>query len=104
MSELYKFVTSNKKFELVVKSEFLKKCPKPEDFTDHDLLTIYKVNQFFNNPMGPAITRLRDGYSEYWIDGKKLSEEEGKRIAHSHAFNSKLMNEVSDNPTPTETT
>lgn len=107
MSEISTIKLTNGSFTFVVKSEFLKKCvdPKtnvildPTALSVYDLLTIHKINQYFHNPSGPAIHKhLSKGkpvdVKEYWINGQKVSKEEGERIAHNHQFNDKLMNEV----------
>ncbi len=95
MSEVSTIDTKDGKWQFVVKSEFLKKCSNPAELSCRDLLTIHKINQFFHNPSGPAIVRKKDNMIEYWMDGLKLSEEEGKRIAHNFQFNNKLMDVVS---------
>ena len=96
MSESFKFTTVDGKFEMSVKSTFLKVCEKPSEVKLMDLLTVHRVNQYFHNTTGPAITRKRDNYMEYWLDGKKVSEEEGKRIEHEFNFNNKVMSIISD--------
>lgn len=100
MSEFYTFKTGDNKFQFTVKAEFLKKCENPTTVSIHDLLTVHKLNQYLHNTSGPAITRLRDNLMEYWVDGQKVSEEEGKRIEHNYKFNNKLMEEIT-NETPT---
>jgi hypothetical protein len=96
MSELFTFKPADQKFLLTVKSEFRNKCPNPEKLDTYELMTRYRLNQFLHNPVGPAIVRLKDNYIEYWLEGQKVSEEVGKRIAHNQEFASKLADIVDD--------
>lgn len=96
MNESHMFKTSDGKFEISVKSEFLSKVDKPETVDIYELMTKHKMNQFLHNTKGPAILRLKDGNSEYWINGHKLSDEEGKKVAHKNDFNNRLMTMVEE--------
>lgn len=86
----------NSMWEFSVKPDFLKKCANPTQVSVYDLLTVHKMTQYLNNPSGPAIWRKKDDVKEYWIEGQRLSKEEGERIAHNFQFNNKLMDIVSD--------
>lgn len=94
MSSVTSFVTNCGKYKFSVKAEFYKSCPNPTEYSIYDLMTKHKVNQYFHSTSGPALTRLKDMYEEYWVDGMKVSEEEGKRMAHNFKFNDKLMKEI----------
>lgn len=86
----------------VVKSEFLKKCSDPENYTCFDLNNKFHMYSFLHNPSGPAIVRNipnKKGYfgvhgdKEYWIDGKCMTKENpelAKRIEHNAYFTDKL--------------
>lgn len=96
MNELLTFTTADKRFTLTVKGSFQEKCP---DYTTHStyaLMTKYKINQFLHNPKGPAIVRLKDSYLEYWLDGLKVSQEVGEKIAHDYNFNNKFMEVIEE--------
>lgn len=96
MSEIHTFTTLDKDFTLTVKGEFLKNCPEPDKVKLVDLLTTHRATQYFHNPTGPAIIRHTDNHQEYWIDGRKVNDEEAKRISHTHKFNGKLMDIVNE--------
>lgn len=96
MGETYTFVTSDNHFTFTVKTEFLKGCANPHEFRAYDLMTQYKVNQYLHNPAGPAIMRNSDKFSEFWLNGRQVSKEEGEKIAHNFKFNNKLTAELAD--------
>jgi hypothetical protein len=64
--------------------------PKPEDVSYEQLMTDHQMASYLHNPHGPAIKILRNGYEEYWLDGKKCSEEIEKKIKHDLKFNDEL--------------
>lgn len=90
--EVHIFTEADKEVQFAVKTEFLKKCNNPQDFDAYNLLTKYQLAKFLHNPGGPAIVLLKSPEkAEYWLDGKKLSEEEGRKMAHNHEFNDRFV-------------
>lgn len=96
MSELHTFQSGDQRFQFTVKGDFLKKCPTPETVETYELMTKYKLNQFLHNPMGPAITRLKDNFVEYWLDGQLVPKEVGEKIAHNASFQTKLTDVINE--------
>lgn len=101
--DTYIFKTLNKKLNISVKSTFLNIIPNPESTNLNELLDIYNMASYYHNPNGPAIEfpiELRPTenhkffeneidfditwgkyfYREYWIDGKRLSDEETRKF------------------------
>lgn len=84
----------------VVKTEFLKKCPDPENYGCFDLNSKFFMYAHLHNPTGPAIVRhdaegpkTTHGGTEYWLDGKCLQIEDkalADKIAHNAYFADKL--------------
>lgn len=96
MNELHTFVSSDGRYKFTVKGDFLKKCPEPVKENVYDLMTKYKLNQYLHNPGGPAILRLADGHSDYWIDGVVVTKEEALKIQHSFDFKNEFMKEIQE--------
>lgn len=84
------FRTADGRYNLTVKEEFLTRCPEPTKIDTYKLMTEYKLNQFLHNPKGPAILRLKDNCPEYWINGQRVTKEEGERIEHEYEFGKKM--------------
>lgn len=96
MSELHTFFDKKKRFQFTVKKDFLEKCPNPETIADPELFTEYKINLYLHNEKGPAVTRMKDGFVLYWIEGKMLTKEEGERIAHIHDYTTRFNDMIKE--------
>lgn len=72
MNDTYTFQDKENKFEFTVRTRFLENCADPQNYNIHDLLTKFKLNQYFHNLEGPALIRFRDSVKEYWIDGIRV--------------------------------
>ena len=81
--ETYTFVSDNKIFKVTIKAEFLKIIPKPEEHVFHDLMTQHSMPQYLHNPNGPAMVVLTNGHEEYWIDGKRCTDEVAEKMKHT---------------------
>ena len=90
MTETYTFISDNKIFQTTIKSEFLKIIAKPETVPYEQLMTEHGMSQYLHNPHGPAVKVLRNNYEEYWLDGKKVSEEVEAKIKHNIKFHGEL--------------
>lgn len=67
MSDNYRFSDSGKKFDLYVHTDFLKVCPNPSEFDYKVLLEQYNMFWYLHRTDGPAVTRLKDGATEFWV-------------------------------------
>lgn len=94
MADVVTFKTKDSKFEISVKGEFLTQCPNPGNFDHVELITKFRIPEYFHNPSGPAIVRAKDGKTEYFINGKILTPEERKRMEHNVGFSEKLHDEL----------
>ena len=94
MSNLLTFESGDHRFRFTVKDDFLKRCPTPETIDVYELMTKYKLNQSLHNPKGPAITRLKDNHSEYWMDGQMVPKEVAEKMIHNNDFATKLLTEI----------
>jgi hypothetical protein len=96
MSDIYTFTTKDKKFQFSVKHVFYQRFANVNDFPIGDepvysLMTKYKMAEYLHNPSGPAIINKETGIMSYWINGKQLSEKDGKRIQHEADFNNNIQ-------------
>ena len=96
MSDTITFTTSDNKFQFTAKSDFLKRCPKPQEEDVYNLMTRYGLGQYIHSTTGPAVIINDENKKEYWINGKELSPEESAKIEHSHNFNSKLSDTLNE--------
>lgn len=94
MASTHTFKEAKGKFVFTVKSEFLQECPNPEQFSSYELITEKKLLPNLHNPVGPAIHALVKDIKEYWLNGNKLSDEEGKDMEHKAQFNKELLEEI----------
>jgi hypothetical protein len=95
MNELETFKTSDGRFQFTVKGTFLHKCwEHPSQYDAYDLNSKFHLSEYLHNPSGPAIVHLGSGQVEYWLNGKKLTDEEGAKISHDYKFNNKLMEDL----------
>lgn len=85
------FTSKEGKFRFTVMDSFFNSNAQPETLEIYDLLTTGRLLDFLHNPNGPAIIRLRDGRTEYWIEGNKLSSEEAEKMIQIQEFNNKLL-------------
>lgn len=89
MSDHYTFKDKDQRYELSVKTEFLQKCPKPEDYTAFELNEQFYMWKYLHNPDGPAIIRFdqkdKDDPTqprhEYWINGESYTYFHPDKIA-----------------------
>ena len=94
MNELFSFKTADGRFQFTVKGEFVRRCHNPNEYDSYDLMNQFYLSDFLHNPAGPAIIHLGSNIVEYWLNGKKLNDEEGKKISHDYNFNNKLMSDL----------
>lgn len=94
MNELFTFETNDKRFKFTVKAEFRTRCSNAHEMDVYDLMTKHQLASFLHNPGGPAIIHNVDGIMEYWLNGKKVSKEEGEKMAHNFQFNNELLTEI----------
>jgi hypothetical protein len=75
---IYKFKTkdsSGSNCELSVKTDFLNKCPNPEEHTAYELFDQFNVSNYLHNTEGPAFIDLGDNEEKYFINGKFFTKE-----------------------------
>lgn len=56
--------------EFVVKVEFLKTCPDPDNVMEYDLMDKHQIYNYLHNTEGPAFTHLVENLEGYFIDGE----------------------------------
>jgi hypothetical protein len=76
-------------FEFTIKKEFLA-IADPSKHSTHKLMTEFKVGNYLHNPFGPAITNLKNGYQEFWLEGKRAPADVAEKIKHQTNFNNDL--------------
>lgn len=96
MDETYTFRSEDGIFEVTIKAEFLKTVPNPTEYAFKDLMTQHNLAQYFHNPIGPAIRILKNGYEDYWLDGKQVSPEVAEKIKHGVKFNTTMDDILND--------
>lgn len=94
MEETLRFIGIDKKYEFVVKAEFAQLYPDYMTKKTYNLIADCKINNYLHNPSGVAITRFDNNQQEYWIDGKKLSDEESKLIKHKEEFDKNFFDTI----------
>lgn len=87
---VHKFLCMHKKIYYTVKKEFLEKIPDPSIVPPGELATKHNMMNFLHNEHGPAIHSTVQGYQEYWLNGKRCSEEDAERIKHNIKFNNEF--------------
>lgn len=88
--ETVTFRTQDNMFEITVKAEFLT-IVDPAKANTHQLLTEHKLGTYLHNPQGPALKHLKKDYEEYWLEGKKVQDQETiNKIKHSVKFASDM--------------
>lgn len=100
MDDLVTFNTTDGRMRLTVKKEFSTVVDLNKDELDFYLLTKEKnLGHYLHNPKGPAIVFLNPiknskqellDMNEYWLNGRKLSREEGKKMEHDAKFSEKF--------------
>lgn len=90
--EYKKYVVQDGDFEICVHNDFHVKNPdiKIETTEFYELITKNGLAPYFHNPNGPAITHLKTGKKNYYINGKALTPEQIDKIEHNIAFNTDL--------------
>lgn len=82
-----------------VKPEFMEKVPDPKNVDHIVLIEEHAIQNFWHCTVGPAVTadnaEIRnhfkgDIYKEYWIDGKRLSDEQARAEEHRLKFDNKF--------------
>lgn len=96
MNGSYTFLSPCGRLQFVVKDTFLQSCPNPAAHDKYDLFTKFKLASFLHNFSGPAITHLKTGKIEFWLDGKPLSEEESKKMLHDYNFGNKINDKLNE--------
>lgn len=103
--DLITFITKCKHYKVVMKPGFAEKYPgvDPSQHDVHDLMCKYYIQEYLENPYGPAMEILLDnqeidekaGDGEYVIDGKYYEDsQEAQRLIHNNLFTNKLVNEI----------
>lgn len=83
-----------------VKSEFLLKCPDPENYGMFDLNTKFFLYSFLHNENEPAIVRndgakIKDNPIQWWIEGKCINyEDPAKAIELQKAYDKKMLTQT----------
>jgi hypothetical protein len=77
-------------FQYTFKTEFLKNGVDPSKLTFFELVQKHELGRYLHNPYGPAVVSRKQGYGEYWLDGKKVSDEVAEKIKHNAKFNNTL--------------
>ncbi len=95
VGKTYTFYDASKQFLLTVKSEFLNRCWLPSAYDVYTLNTEYFLSKFLHNPTGPAIVDVINGINQYWINGKRLTDEDGETFALRAKYEDKLMDLIS---------
>jgi len=76
--DAYTFKTKNcsgSNCQLSVKSDFLNKCPNPEEYSAFELFDQFCVADYLHNTKGPAFVDLGDNEEKYFINGKPFTKE-----------------------------
>jgi hypothetical protein len=94
MSSTYTCSSKNNTHTFSVKAAFRDVCANPEKENVYDLASVYKLFSYLHNETGPAITRNKDGYQEFWIDGDRVPKEQSEAMMHNHSFQKKLSEEL----------
>src|ERR1051326_1543673 len=84
----------NVQFDITVKKEFLKTCPHPEKFDTLTLNSEYYLMNYLHNTEGPAVVRLTDGATDYWMDGECLSGQPAKKGEPYLSMNPEKLKEL----------
>jgi hypothetical protein len=99
MSDVHLFRDKDNRFQLSVKSEFLKECPNPETYTIYELHTKFYLIKYLHNEQVPAVVRQKDGKEQFWMNGRCVdidSPEDAKRMRHNYQFNNKLQEAIEE--------
>lgn len=94
--EYRKYIVQDGDFEICVHNDFNVKNPNIDiDKTEFfKLVTEHGLPQYFHNPNGPAVTRLKAPViKNYYVNGQACTPEQIERIEHNEVFN-KDLNEV----------
>lgn len=92
--ELYTFLDCSGQFQFTVKTEFLNRCYRPNDYDTYTLNNTYYITKWLHNPSGPAVVDTVNKTQQWWINGKLIPQEEAERMMHRLKFNDKLLNDV----------
>lgn len=98
MEETVTFIENEGKVQFTVKKTFLDVVDVTDTNIKHSaykLLKDHKMGDYLHNQKGPAvrvIVPVKDkkgnpiDYKEYWVDGKRLTQEEGEKMEHNANF------------------
>lgn len=86
----YTFNCLDNIFTFTIKKEFLQHCAEPSKMDRNKLFTELKMGTYLHNPYGPALTVISKKYDEYWLEGKRVSEEVAAKIKHQVSFHNDL--------------
>lgn len=84
------FRTHDGDFTVTVKTEFCQNSPNYETTHMFDLLNQFDLIKYLHNETGPALIDHKANQSEYFLNGKTVSEEMIKEMQHTQKFNEKL--------------
>jgi hypothetical protein len=77
-------------FQFSVKTEFLEKCPHPENERVESLFNDFNIALFVHNETGPAFINMVANREEFYLNGKQVDEEMAKKMMHNSNFVQKL--------------
>ena len=74
-------------YSVTVKSGWFRQEVKPDTTkTIQQIVIDHNILPFLHNPVGPAIENIHTGYRCYFINGRPLTEEEGKKLQYNVDF------------------
>lgn len=96
MNETHTFITADGRFQFTVDYAFYKRWKNSDIWSEdvYNLMTMFNLSSYLHNPIGPAIVDLATGYCTYFVNGKQLGEEEGKKLQFNSDFNDHLTREL----------